>query len=292
MNSPRGQPATLSREPRGRQFYLWMVLVAAMVIVACGWFAIAVRSAKEAAIACQCQGHLNQLQLALVNYESVNGHFPPAYVVGKDGKPMHSWRVLILPFIEERSLYESYDFNEPWNGPHNSKLADKMPNIFHMPSEPPSSSMTNIVAIAGPGTAFPGSQSTRKADFTDGLDNTILLTEITDSKINWLEPKDLHVEEMSFTINDKQKPSLSCSRKRGPFVVFGDSIHTHQVSALLQPEALRALTTIAGAEGVHISEIDGGWPRGRAQGSGPERLRIVEINGVGLTSSDTDEEAK
>lgn len=268
MNNPGGQPATPRPEPRGRQLRLWMVLVVAMVVVACGWFSVAVRAAKEAAIACQCQGHLNQLQLALVNYESVNGHFPPAYIVGKDGKPMHSWRILILPFIEERSLYESYDFNEPWNGPHNSRLADKMPSIFHMPSEPPSSSMTNIVAIAGPGTAFPGSRSTRKADFSDGLDNTILLTEITDSKINWLEPRDLHVEEMSFVVNDKRRPSISCSRKRGPFVVFGDSIHTHQVSASLRPEALRALTTIAGAERVHI----------------------VEIDGVGLTSSVTDEE--
>lgn len=251
------QPAIPNPEPRGRQFRLGMLLVVAMAVVAGGWLAIAVRQAKDAAIACQCQGHLNQLQLALVNYESVNGRLPPAYIVGKDGRPMHSWRVLILPFIDERSLYESYDFNEPWNGPHNSKLADKMPGIFHMPSEPPSSSMTNIVAITGPGTAFPGSQSTRKADFTDGLDNTILLAEIADSKINWLEPRDLHVEEMSFIVNDKHKPSISCSRTRGPFVVCGDSIRAHQVGPSLRPEALRALTTIAGAERVHIAEIDG-----------------------------------
>ena len=191
----------------------------------------------------------------MMNYESTHGHLPPAYIADKDGKPMHSWRVLILPFIEEESLYKAYDFSEPWNGPHNSKLADKMPSIFRMPSELPSTSVTNIVAITGPGTAFPGSRTTRKAEFTDGLDNTILLAEIASSNINWMEPKDLQVEEMSFSINDKRKPSISSSRRRGPYVVFGDSIHTHQVSPLLRPEMLRALTTIAGGEKLYMAEI-------------------------------------
>ena len=205
-----------------------------LVVIPCSWLAVAIHEAREAAIASACQGHLNQLQLALSNYESAHGHFPPAYIADKDGKPMHSWRVLVLPYIEEGSLYKAYDFSEPWNGPHNSKLADKMPSIFHMPSEPPSTSVTNVVAITGPGTAFPGSRSTPKAEFTDGLDNTILLAEIADSNINWLEPRDLQVEGMSFAVNDKRKPSISSSRRLGPYVVFGDSIRAHQVSPSLR----------------------------------------------------------
>lgn len=220
-------------------------------------FGVAIRSAREAAIACTCQSRLNQMQFALDNYHAAYGHYPPAYIADKDGKPIHSWRVLILPFIEEQKLYDAYDFNEPWNGPNNSKLADKMPLRFHMPSEPLSTSVTNIVAITGPGTAFPGARSTRKEEFIDGLDNTILLAEIAHSDINWLEPRDLNVEAMSFVANDPTRPSISCSRRRGPYVVFADSIRTHQISPSLSPTALRALTTIAGGEKLHIAEIGG-----------------------------------
>lgn len=255
MSVAEPQPAVPKPKLRWYQHRLRALLVVVAVVTPCCWLAVAVHEAREAAIACNCQAPLNQLQLALMNYESSHGHFPPAYIADKDGNPMHSWRVLILPYIEEESLYKEYDFNEPWNGPHNSKLADKMPRIFHMLSEPPSTSVTNIVAITGPGTAFPGPKTTRKAEFTDGLDRTILLAEIANSNINWLEPRDLHVGEMSFIANDRRKPSISCSRRRGPFVVFADSIHTHQVTPSLRPEALRALTTIAGGEKMYLSEF-------------------------------------
>lgn len=255
MSLAEPQPAVPMRKRRWYRYGLWSLLVVVLVVIPCSWLAVAIHQAREAAIACNCQCPLNQLQLALMNYESRRGHFPPAYVADKDGKPMHSWRVLILPYIEEESLYKEYDFNEPWNGPHNSKLADKMPRNFHMPSEPPSTSVTNIVAITGPGTAFPGPKTTRKAELTDGLDRTILLAEIANSNINWLEPRDLHVEQMSFIANDRQKPSISCSRRRGPYVVFADSIRAHQITPSLRPEALRALTTIAGGEKMCVSEF-------------------------------------
>ena len=122
-------------------------------------------------------------------------------------------------------------------------------------ASPPPRAKTNIVAIVGPETAFPGSNSTRVEDFADGLDKTIL-AEITASDICWLEPRDLRVEEMSFTVNDTQKPSISSSRRRGPYVVFADSIHTYQLSPLLRPETLKALTTIDGGEKMYLGEID------------------------------------
>jgi hypothetical protein len=65
-----------------------------LLVISCCWLAVAVLRAKEAALACACECPLNQLQCALMNYESANGHLPPAYIADKDGKPMHSWRVL------------------------------------------------------------------------------------------------------------------------------------------------------------------------------------------------------
>ena len=131
-----------------------------------------------------------------------------------------------------------------------------MPQIFHMPNDPTPTSTTNIVAVVGPETAFPGSGCTRLDDFTDGLDNTILLAEITSSGICWMEPRDLRVEDMSFTVNDPKKASISSSRRRGPYVVFADSIHTYRLSPLLDPETLKALTTRAGGEQMCLGEVD------------------------------------
>lgn len=250
----------------GRRTLLAVMAVA--ILVAIGrWFCVAVRDARDAAIACQAQSHLNQLQLALCNYHAMHGCFPPAYLADTNGKPAHSWRVLILPFIEQEALYRAYRFDEPWNGPNNFKLVERMPQIFHMPSEPDSTSITNIVTIVGPDTAFPGSKSTRIKDFTDGLDQTILLTEIAASDIAWLEPRDLRAEEMSFTVNDKEKPSISCSRRRrGPYVVFADSISAYEVSRVLRPQTLKALTTIAGGE----------------------KVRVVQIPNIGLVETDSE----
>ena len=247
-------PSERRRSPRMRPV---LGILAVLIVFGLGtWLFRAIRDARATAIAMAAQCHLNQLQLALHNYHDAYGCFPPAYLVDNNGKPVHSWRVLILPFIEENELYEAYRFDQPWNGPDNLKLADHMPQIYHLPNAPTPTSTTNIVAVVGSETAFPGSGCTRLDDFTDGLDNTILLAEITSSGICWTEPRDLRVEDMSFTVNDPMRPSISSSRRRGPYVVFADSIRTYRLSPLLEPETLKALTTRAGGEKMCLAEID------------------------------------
>lgn len=248
-------PGRGAHRPRLWKRYGCAVVAAVILVGGGGWLCVAVREAREAALASCAQCPLNQLQLALHNYHDTYGCFPPAHVADSQGRPMHSWRVLLLPLIDQRELYEAYRFDEPWNGPHNAQLADRMPEIFHIDSEPESRSRTNIVALVGPGTAFPGAKCTRIEDFADGLDNTILLAEIAASDIAWLEPRDLDVREMSFTANDQSRPSISSARRRGPYVVLGDSVAAHSVSSSLRPETLRALTTIAGREPLCLAEV-------------------------------------
>ncbi len=231
------------------------IAIAILVLLGLGLLLGPVRWARNAAIASASQCPLNQLQLAMFIYHDKYGSLPPAYVPDPSGKPMHSWRALVLPFIEQRELYEQYDFSEPWNGPNNSKLADQMPGIFHCPSEPDSTTHTNFVVIRGPDTAFPGAESTSFDQFTDGLGETILIAEIADSSICWLEPRDLDVREMSFSVNDEKKPSISSSRWQGPYVGFADSIRGNWLSGPLAPKDLAALTTIAGGEPMSIAEI-------------------------------------
>ena len=82
-----------------------------------------------------CDSNLTRIGLALQAYETEHGTLPPAYIPGKDGKPMHSWRVLLLPYLEQHGLYNQYDFNAPWDSPQNQALAAKMPAVYACPAD-------------------------------------------------------------------------------------------------------------------------------------------------------------
>ena len=105
-----------------------------------------------------CKLNLKQIALALHNYHDQYKTFPPAFVNGPDGKAWHSWRVLILPFLGEEKLYAEYRFDEPWNGPRNSLLLKRRPDVFCCFGAKPhiSPGHTSYSAIVGDGTAWPG----------------------------------------------------------------------------------------------------------------------------------------
>jgi hypothetical protein len=155
----------------------------------------AVSAAREAARRSQCSNNLKQIGLALHNYHDSYGEFPPAFLADEDGKPMHSWRVLILPFIEHAPLYKQYDFEQPWDGPENRRLLAWMPSVYQCPSDARSrqsrSEWTSYVAVVDPGTAWPGAKSTKLSDFTGGTSNAILVLEDQSQEILWMEPRDL-----------------------------------------------------------------------------------------------------
>ncbi len=242
-----------------RRFTLATSILLGLLIVVglASWLYVAIKAAREAAIASASQGPLNQLSVALHNYHEAFGCLPPAYVADADGTPLHSWRALVLPYVDGAELYKQYRFDEPWNGPNNIRLADRMPSIFHCPSEPESTRFANYVVIAGPQTAFPGANCTRFEQFEDGLNETILVAEIADSDIVWLEPRDLDVDTMSFDVNHKHQPSISSNRNKGPYVVFADTIHAYWLGSSLSTGALRALTTVNGDEAMSLVELDG-----------------------------------
>ncbi len=237
-----------------RTIFLWVTL-AGVFFAGVKWLLDGVTGARRAAIDSQAQSPLNCISLALRNYEDTYKTFPPAYIADSDGKPMHSWRVLILRYLEHEPLYREYNFNEPWNGPNNIKLLDRMPDIYRSPSESETSRFTNIVVVAGNGTAFPYDRTTSLSDFSDGAHNTILATEIANSNIPWLEPRDLDVATMSFHINDPAKPSISAVKWRRPYIVFADHIHAYRVDPAILPHSLEALTTIAGGENVDRAQL-------------------------------------
>jgi hypothetical protein len=251
--TPLYEPISVPNKRRRRRLAPMGCGLLIVALFAAGvWLNGAVQRARDAAVASAAQGPLNQLQLAFLNYHDTYGCFPPAYIADDAGNRLHSWRALILPYVDGAELYREYDFSEPWNGPNNRRLADRMARIFHSPSEPDSDRFTNYVVIVGPDTAFPGSNTTTLHDFEDGPEQTILLAEISNSNIEWLEPRDLDVETMSFHVNDKSGRSISTSRRNGTYVVFADNINTHSLPEEFPPDVLRALTTIRGREPVFM----------------------------------------
>ncbi|MEZ6062675.1 MAG: DUF1559 domain-containing protein [Planctomycetaceae bacterium] len=90
-----------------------MVIVIWMCFGACLTIAAFVPQAREQVAATHSLANLKQIGLALLNYHDIHGSYPPAYIAGDDGRPAHSWRVLILPFIDNQPLYDQYDFRYP-----------------------------------------------------------------------------------------------------------------------------------------------------------------------------------
>lgn len=145
-----------------------------------------------------CRSNLRRIGLAVLTYHERYGSFPPAYVSDRDGKPMHSWRVLLLPFLDEQQLYAQYDLNQPWNAPHSIQLATRMPAVYGCRwDDGPLVGHTSYVAVVGAGTAWPGSASTQIAQLQAGTSNTGLFVEFQESGIPWLEPRDLPLTELS-----------------------------------------------------------------------------------------------
>jgi hypothetical protein len=156
------------------------------------------------------QNNLKQIGLAMLMYHDTYGRFPPAVVYGPGGKPLYSWRVLLLPYLEEQPLYQEFHLNEAWDSPNNLTLLARMPKVYAHPRSP-STTDTHYQVFFGRGAAFEAPMntqlvefrllpafpnqmfegpSTRIADITDGLTNTILVAEAAQA-VPWSKPADL-----------------------------------------------------------------------------------------------------
>ncbi len=172
---------------------------------------------------------------------------------------MHSWRVLLLPYLEAIDLYKQYDFNEPWDGPKNRLLADKMPSVYLCPKarwtgdKPPP--VTSYVAVTGPGTLWPGTKSARLKDVRDGAANTLLVTEVAHSDIHWMEPRDATLEEALASDATVSQPVTGNHVQTSYFLrdiqVAYMAMTDGRILVLdgrLTKEGLRAFATISGGE--------------------------------------------
>lgn len=154
---------------RLRTLLIWVAVVAT-VLGSVMVLTTAVERAREAAARNHCS--LGQIALACRNYHDQHGELPPAIVYGQRGEPLYSWRVLILPCLEQQTLYDEFRLDEPWDSEHNIHLLERMPSSFAAPwtrrvDVPPGHTVCRV--LVGPGTAFEERRRLRLADdFPDG----------------------------------------------------------------------------------------------------------------------------
>ncbi len=140
--------------------------------------------------------NLKQIALAFHNYEATYGHLPSAAICDGRGKPLLSWRVVILPYIEQDRLYREFKLDEPWDSPHNKKLIAKMPKLYHpvvTTGADPTSTVTHYQVFTGPKTIFatPDTKA-RLSRIPDGTSNTFLVAE-AGKAVTWTKPDDIDV---------------------------------------------------------------------------------------------------
>lgn len=151
----------------------------------------------------ECAGQLHKIWVAFDNYYNEYGEYPPAVVRDKNGAAMHSWRVLVLPFLgqQEEQLYKEYHFDEPWNGPHNRELAEAMPQVYGCPCDAAAfvSSHTSYLAVIDGATGDFATEPENldvnkpppKAGAAAKPKTPYLIVEVAESGISWMEPRDL-----------------------------------------------------------------------------------------------------
>jgi hypothetical protein len=201
-------------------------------------FLEAVQKTRTAASRSQTANNFKQIALAMHNYHDTYGRLPArASAYDKNGKPMLSWRVLILPFVEQQDLYKEFHLDEPWDSEHNKKLLAKMPKLYASPHDENTlkDHTTYYQVFAGKGCMFEGKQGIRFADVTDGLSNTILAAEAAKA-VPWTKPDDLPYDP------EKPLPKLGMPGAKGFQAAMGDG-SVHFISEKITEKTLRNAIT-------------------------------------------------
>jgi len=210
----------------------------------------AVQAAREAARRTQCANNLKQIGLAMYQYHDEYECFPPAYLADAEGRPMHSWRVLLLPYLgpEEHALYQQYDFSQPWDSPVNAAIGRQMPAVYRCPSDAAAQSEeTSYLAVTGKGTVFEAGASVSAADIADGVSQTMLVVEAAGAAAHWLEPTDLALGQLESGINGPAPGGVFSQHPGGANALMADA-SVRFLTPATTPDELRAAASRAGED--------------------------------------------
>jgi hypothetical protein len=188
-----------------------------------------------------------EMTIAMINYHESKKHLPASAAIrDKDGNPLLSWRVAILPYLNEEKLYKQFRLDEPWDSPHNRALIDKMPAVYADPdsklNELSRAGKTTYQVPVAAETIFHSQEGTQIRDITDGTSKTILIMEVDPSRaVEWTKPQDYEV--------DVQNPLKGVARvDRTVFTAGFADAHVEAIRVDAEPAKLRGLLTRDGKE--------------------------------------------
>lgn len=171
------------------KLFLGGVCICAILCLVVGLYALMHRAVWASVNRSWAARNLQAIHFALLSYEDDYGQLPPAIIRSQDGKPMHSWRVLILPYLgpDEAAIHRQYRFDEPWNGPHNILLARQMPEFYESKARTPQGEIeTTFVAITDGSSVWRSGVVPRMQK-----DWQPVVVSVPDCRVNWLQPKDI-----------------------------------------------------------------------------------------------------
>lgn len=225
---------------------LWgRLLLYAAIIVGLGALLLpATRSARGPALRNQCLSNMKQIMLALHKYNDEHGELPPAYTVDEDGNRLHSWRALILPYMEGQSqIAELIDYSKSWDDPANEEARKSVVDAYLCPGAAMDGDETTYVAVVGPEFLFSGSTPRTYDEVADGDSRTIAIIEVSlKHAVPWMSPTDIDEETLLET-------DRALSSGHSGVVVAGylDG-HANGIDTEIDRETLRGMLTIAGRE--------------------------------------------
>lgn len=203
-----------------------------------------IQSVRETRSRNRCVSNLKRIGLAMHNYHQAYGRFPRQATLSPSGKPLLSWRVQLLPFLDENQLYSEFHLDEPWDSEHNKALITKMPAVFACPKSHHAliDGKTCYQVPHGKGTILSGENGGRLQDFTDGTTRTIMAVETgDDSAVIWTKPDDWQVGE------DVSYAPLLGHHAGGTNILFADG-SLRFVKDTIRLKILKALITRDGGE--------------------------------------------
>jgi hypothetical protein len=183
------------------------------------------------------KNHLKEIALAMHNFHDLNSHFPAAAIRDSEGRPLLSWRVAILPYIDHGKLYREFHLNEPWDSPNNKRLIEQMPEEYQPGSaQLRSEGKTTILVPVGKGMIFGEKEGVAIKDIADGTSMTIFIVD-ADRKnaVPWTKPEDLNVDNVDAkeVLFGERKDGLWCAMADGSAQFLGATLNSAVLHALL-----------------------------------------------------------
>jgi type II secretory pathway pseudopilin PulG len=201
------------------------------------------RRAQELERRSQCRSNLKQISVALHEYHDIYGGFPPAYTVDANGKPLHSWRTLILPYMDQQALYDKIDLSKPWDDPTNAEAYATAMDVYHCPMADLEQGQTVYLAVVTAESCLRPTEMRPISEITDGTSNTMVVMEVSVKyAVPWMAPWDADER-----IVLSPKPDDDLHHYGGSYYIFADT-SIQFLSAETETATLRGLITPAGGE--------------------------------------------